>query len=115
MSKDPNSTYYDAGGMEVLDIIKAKLTPQQYQGFLLGNVIKYSCRMNHKGTFNRDSQKCAFYANALSQFEAPADQIKKAVDELMKSERTKRPNFVAPFPLSPFYDLNNPTIYPVIT
>ena len=78
MSKDPNSTYYDAGGMEVLDIIKSKLTPQQYQGFLLGNVIKYSCRMNHKGTFNRDAQKCAFYARELATLNSAEDDLEKS-------------------------------------
>ena len=49
MSRDKQSTYYDAGGIEVLDIIKAKLTPEQYRGYLLGNVIKYVCRVNWKG------------------------------------------------------------------
>lgn len=41
MSKDQKRTYYDAGGIETLDVIKAKLTPEQYHGYLLGNVIKY--------------------------------------------------------------------------
>ncbi len=46
--KDPQSRHYDAGGFETLDVIKAKLTPEQYEGFLLGNIIKYSCRLNFK-------------------------------------------------------------------
>lgn len=41
MSRDKNSSYYDAGGIETLDVIKAKLTNDQYQGYLLGNAIKY--------------------------------------------------------------------------
>lgn len=36
MSKDLKSSYYDEGGIETLDIIKAKLSPEQYKGFLLG-------------------------------------------------------------------------------
>ena len=47
--RDPKSRYYDAGEIEVLDVIKAKLTPEQFKGWLLGNLIKYSCRANHKG------------------------------------------------------------------
>ena len=35
MSKDINSNYYDAGDIEVLDVIKAKLTPPQYEVTLL--------------------------------------------------------------------------------
>jgi len=64
-SKDPKSRYYDAGGIETLDIIKAKLTPEQYRGFLLGNIIKYSCRVNHKGNFDRDIEKVRFYGNSI--------------------------------------------------
>ena len=121
MSKDPNSTYYDAGGMEVLDIIKAKLTPQQYQGFLLGNVIKYSCRMNHKGTFNRDAEKCAFYAKTLSDLESKINQLNTRLDELINNELLKKNEierkklYSPPFPFSPYYDLTTPFIGPVIT
>lgn len=66
MSKDPKSTYYDAGGIETLDVIKANLTPEQYHGYLLGNVIKYSCRLNFKGSAQRDAEKCAVYAQELA-------------------------------------------------
>ena len=64
-AKDPKSRYYDHGGIEVLDIIKAKLTSDQYKGFLLGNVIKYSCRANFKGQMNRDIEKIDFYGEEL--------------------------------------------------
>lgn len=63
--KDPKSRYYDQGGFEVLDIIKAKLTPEQFKGYLLGNLIKYSCRANWKGDFMRDIEKMGFYANYM--------------------------------------------------
>jgi len=66
MSRDPKSSYYDAGGIETLDIIKAKLTPEQYQGYLLGNIIKYSCRMNFKSCSVRDAEKVAVYAKLLA-------------------------------------------------
>jgi len=46
MAKDKKSKYYDVGGIEVLDIIKAKLTNEQFRGFLLGNIQKYSLRCN---------------------------------------------------------------------
>ena len=64
-AKDPKSRYYDAGGLETLDIIKAKLTPEQFRGFLLGNIIKYSCRANYKGSFDRDIEKIKFYGAAI--------------------------------------------------
>jgi len=68
---DPNSRYYDVGGIEVLNVIKAKLTPDQYTGYLLGCVIKYSLRLNWKHTtiegYMRDSQKMETYAKNLRQ------------------------------------------------
>ena len=67
MSKDDKSSYYDAGGIEVLDVIKAKLTPEQYQGYLLGNAIKYQLRMMHKGNAARDAEKAANYSRWLSE------------------------------------------------
>ena len=67
MSKDPKSNYYDAGGIETLDIIKAKLPKEQFIGFLRGNVIKYACRMSHKGTPERDAEKIEHYAHFLNE------------------------------------------------
>ena len=63
--RDPQSRHYDAGGLEVQDIIRAKLTPEQYEGFCLGNIIKYSCRANFKGSFDRDIEKAGFYSSFL--------------------------------------------------
>lgn len=71
MSKDDKSAYYDAGGIETIEIIRAKLTPEQYSGFLLGNAIKYACRMNFKGGRARDAEKAARYAGWL------ADEIRQ--------------------------------------
>ena len=78
MSKDDKSTYYDAGGIETLDVIKAKLTKEQYHGHLLGNAIKYQCRMMHKPPENpqRDAEKAANYSKWLAEsFSLPADNF----------------------------------------
>lgn len=76
MSRDDKSTYYDVGGIETLDIIKAKLTPEQYQGYLLGNAIKYQCRMMHKTPDDpsRDAEKAANYAQWLADSFKSGDQ-----------------------------------------
>ena len=65
--RDPKSRHYDAGGIEVQDVIKAKLTSEQYEGWLLGNVIKYSLRRNFKGQPARDDEKAAYYSKWLSE------------------------------------------------
>lgn len=63
---DPRALYYSKGGIEVIDIIKAKLTPEQYKGYLLGNVLKYACRLNFKGCVERDVEKLANYSKWLA-------------------------------------------------
>ena len=65
MSKDDKATYYDAGGIETLKVIKAKLTKEQYTGFLIGNVIKYMCRVNFKNAKDRDIEKAFTYLKEL--------------------------------------------------
>jgi len=68
MSRDEKSTYYDVGGIETLDIIRAKLTPEEYRGYLKGNLLKYLCRMAWKhDTPDRDIEKVDNYATFLKE------------------------------------------------
>ena len=60
-----NPSHYTTGGIENIDYIKAKLTEEQYQGFLLGNALKYLGRANHKSNFDQDLGKAQFYVNRL--------------------------------------------------
>lgn len=66
---DPKSNYYDAGGVAVMDFIKAKLTAEQFEGFLLGNLIKYGGRYNFKESKTADARKAAYYAKWLEELE----------------------------------------------
>ena len=67
MARDEKSSYYDAGGIETLNVIEAKLTPEEYRGYLKGNAIKYLCRAAFKGNEARDAEKAANYALWYSQ------------------------------------------------
>lgn len=57
--------HYTVGGIETLAVIKAKLTREEYIGYLKGNCIKYLLRANHKGSHDTDVRKSAFYAREL--------------------------------------------------
>ena len=61
--------HYKVGGIETIDFIKAKLTPEEYRGYLLGNVLKYASRSGHKGNSAQDTGKMAWYATRLSELE----------------------------------------------
>lgn len=65
MSRDPKASYYDVGGIETVDFQKAKLSPDMYQGYLLGCILKYASRCLHKGEYRRDVNKIFVYAKLL--------------------------------------------------
>lgn len=57
--------HYTVGGYEALDIIRAKLTPEEYRGYCKGNVLKYVMRSNYKGHHDTDCRKAEFYGREL--------------------------------------------------
>ena len=52
---------------EVIKVLEAWLTPEEYVGFLKGNVIKYEARANQKGG-TEDHAKASWYAARLADF-----------------------------------------------
>lgn len=53
-------SHYTVGGIETIDIIRAKLTPEEFRGYCKGNVLKYVCRERWKGG-DEDLQKTHKY------------------------------------------------------
>jgi hypothetical protein len=59
--------HYKVGNIETIDFIQAKLTPEEFKGYLKGNVLKYASRAGYKGNAVEDSGKLAWYANRLAE------------------------------------------------
>ena len=59
-------SHYTAGGIETIDFIRAKLTPDEFRGFCKGSVIKYLSRANLKGSEEQDYAKASFYSRMLA-------------------------------------------------
>lgn len=60
--------HYLAMKVQPWDAMRAWMTPEQYQGFLLGNVIKYVARFNAQATGKggrEDLRKAAHYLEQL--------------------------------------------------
>jgi len=74
------------GGVYVLDVLQAKMTPEQYEGFLLGNIIKYSLRYNWRGERASDMRKCTHYCELLLAWR----ERKDAATRLIEKEENKR-------------------------
>ena len=60
-----NPPHYTAGGIETIDFMQAKLTREEFIGYLKGNVIKYSSRLGKKGDTDIDAGKLSWYALKL--------------------------------------------------
>ena len=58
-------THYCEGGIETIDIMKAKMTLAEFFGYLKGNVIKYITRVGLKINELEDLKKCQWYLNKL--------------------------------------------------
>lgn len=57
--------HYKAGGIETIDFLQAKLTRDEFIGYLKGNVLKYGSRLGKKGADDIDAGKMAWYALKL--------------------------------------------------
>ena len=56
--------HYLKGGLECIQVIEAQLTPQQYEGYLYGNVLKYMWRWPDKNGLE-DLRKAKHYLDWL--------------------------------------------------
>lgn len=67
-------SHYTQGKYETIDIIKDMMTHEMYEGFLLGNVIKYLARYNSKNGVE-DLNKARVYLKWLAEHVSKADEF----------------------------------------
>lgn len=67
--------HYTDGGIETIDFIRAKLTPEEFAGYCKGNALKYISRAGKKGDAAEDLAKAKVYlewaGDALTDAEPP--------------------------------------------
>lgn len=63
-NKVEHPSHYNQGGIEVIDMIKASLTPEEYAGFCKGNILKYIMREKYKNGVE-DQKKAQKYLEWL--------------------------------------------------
>ena len=61
-----NPRHYTVGGYEALDVIRAKLTPEEWRGAMKFNILKYLMRANYKGHHDTDCLKAGWYMEELT-------------------------------------------------
>ena len=57
-------SHYKQGGIETIDYLQAKLTHEEFVGYLKGNILKYMSRANLKNGAE-DYKKAQWYLNKL--------------------------------------------------
>ncbi len=72
---------YQRGGIETIEVIKLMLTPQEYEGYLKGNILKYRERAGHKPGVPAEKD----YAKAR--------EYKRMLDEHLKEQKDEEANF----------------------
>lgn len=67
-----NPVHYTSGKIECIDAMQSALTPEEFKGFLKGNIFKYMWReRNKKGL--EDIKKANWYTNKLISVYGDAD------------------------------------------
>lgn len=65
MSRDNiNPNHYKQGAVECIVAIESSMTPEQFKGYLKGNLLKYMWRYENKGGVE-DLKKAQWYLNRL--------------------------------------------------
>jgi len=67
-------TYYRDGGADVISMLSEVFTPEEFRGFMKGNIIKYTVRYDKKNGME-DLNKAEEYRRRLTEWEAL--QLKK--------------------------------------
>ena len=60
--------HYTFGAIEVIDYIRDKMTPDEFQGYCMGNILKYVSRHKHKNGVE-DLKKAQVYLGWLIESE----------------------------------------------
>jgi hypothetical protein len=65
----PHVSHYDRSIIQPIDFMESSFTPDEYRGYLKGQIIKYISRYRYKGTPIADLAKAQTYLAWLIEFE----------------------------------------------
>jgi hypothetical protein len=88
-----NPDHYKVGGIETIDYLQAKLSPEEYRGYLRGNALKYLSRTGHKDDAAQEISKAIWYLERLrdshSRTDTPTWNYEPQPDALLQAYRER--------------------------
>ena len=60
-----NPDHYQVGGIETIEYLRAKLSPEEFRGYCRGNALKYLSRAGHKDDTAQEYRKAIWYIERL--------------------------------------------------
>ena len=69
--KEPltHQAHYTSGGIDTIDYLKAKFSPEEFRGYCRGAALKYLSRLGLKGSIIEDATKAKVYLEFLIEAE----------------------------------------------
>ena len=58
-------SHYTTGNIETADAIESSMSPEAWEGYLKGNILKYLWRYPYKGKREQDLRKARWYLDRL--------------------------------------------------
>ena len=72
-----NPSHYKRGGLELIDVMKAELSPEEFKGFCKAIILKYICRADAKNGLE-DYEKAKWYMDTLVEYLQKLEASKNA-------------------------------------
>lgn len=69
-------SHYKTGGLEVITILRKKLTPEEFKGFCKGNILKYVLRADKKNG-SEDLKKAQVYLKWLTEAVEASERVRQ--------------------------------------
>jgi hypothetical protein len=75
-----NPKHYNKFAKETIEIIEFSLTLKQFQGYLIGNILKYRLRAGYKKNRKEDLKKSNWYQDYLNDFNKKIETKKQKTE-----------------------------------
>ena len=72
-----NPRHYRSGGIELIDVMKAELSSEEFKGFCKAIILKYICRADKKNGLE-DYEKAKWYMDKLVEYLQKLEVVKNA-------------------------------------